>query len=595
LLAAPALIHFHLIFPRPSLLIKRFVWLPWAFYSIGLIEFIIHMRYYILYVYYPSALHYSNYWISSKIYLIWVNVAVLIALGIAVYQFKTIKSTLARNQVRIVIIGSLFGFITPMLDGLFMDYIETLLVKNPWLFHIAHGPAILIMAACFLVAIFRYKIWGTEIFIRKALLYLSATFIIICTYLILIFLIDRLIHSETGATRFFSLAVSVLIFMVLRDNIQHLIERLFHRESYDSATVVSDFEARLSGIYQIKELSSRIVPGLDEIFHFKSFVFSLKKDEKTYKPGFVLGIDHEEIRNGFIATAEFERMLCKAKVFSPEELGKLPAYFEHADGEVIVPLLQGDQPFGFFLCGPKKSERSYSMQDIRVLSLLAQRTVALFHTASLYQKDLDRQLMLERERARISQDMHDDIGASLTRISMMSELVKNREDVGDGARQWLGQISGTSRGLMEEMNQIIWALNPKNDNLEGLMAYIRRFAFEYLEPANIKCDFDLPEKLPEKALTVETRRNIYLVVREALHNVVKHSAATRVDIKLSILNSRFSISIKDDGKGFDPGKLEFPGNGLINMKKRMNDIGGEIMIQSKTGEGTEIEIVVAMG
>ncbi len=207
--------------------------------------------------------------------------------GIAVYQFNTIKSTLARNQVRIVIIGSLFGFITPMLDGLFTDYIATLVEKNPWIFHIAHGPAILIMATCFMVAIFRYKIWGTEIFIRKALLYLSATFIIICTYLLLIFLIDRLTHSETGATRFISLAVSVLIFMVLRDNIQHLIERLFHRESYDSATVVSDFEARLSGIYQIDELSSRIVPGLDEIFHFKSFVFSLKKDEKIYKPVFV--------------------------------------------------------------------------------------------------------------------------------------------------------------------------------------------------------------------------------------------------------------------------------------------------------------------
>jgi len=100
--------------------------------------------------------------------------------------------------------------------------------------------------------------------------------------------------------------------------------------------------------------------------------------------------------------------------------------------------------------------------------------------------------------------------------------------------------------------------------------------------------------LPEKALTVETRRNIYLVAREALHNVVKHSAATKVDIKLSILDSRFSISIKDDGKGFDPGKLEFPGNGLVNMKKRMNDIGGEIMMKSEAGLGTLIELIVSL-
>jgi len=589
-----ALIHFHLIFPRPSILIKRFYWLPWIFYLIGFIELIVHSRNWIISVYFPSGIHQAAYWISEKISLIWVNVAVLIAVGIAVHQLNTIKSPLARNQVRIVIIGSLFGFITPMLDGIFQDYIGTLAAKNPWLFHIAHGPAILIMASCFMVAIFRYKIWGTEVFIRKALLYLSATFIIVCTYLFLIFLIDRLTSGETATTRFISLALSVLIFMVLRDNIQHLIKRLFHREPYDSATVVSDFEARLAGIYHIDELSSRIVSGLDEIFHFKSFIFSLKKNDNTYQPVFLFGNDHEIIHNGFLATSGFENMLLKAKVFSPEELDRIPAFFEHADGELVVPLLQGGQPFGFFLCGPKKSERSYSLQDIRVLSLLAQRTVALFHTASLYQKDLDRQLMLERERARISQDMHDDVGASLTRISMMSDLVKDRTDVGDGARQWLGQISSTSREVTEEMDQIIWALNPKNDNLEGLASYIRRFASEYLEPTPIDCVFDFPEEMPGRALSVEVRRNVYLVSREALHNVVKHSGASRVDLNLKVEDNGFKISIKDNGHGFELEKFEFPGNGLINMKKRMDDIGGEIVIKSEPGSGSEIELIISL-
>jgi len=480
------------------------------------------------------------------------------------------------------------------LDGWFMYYIGTLVEKNPWLFHIAHGPAILIMAACFMVAIFRYKIWGTEIFIRKTLLYLSATLIITCTYLVMIFFIDHLTKSETGATRFISLAVSVLIFMVLRDNIQHLIERLFHRESYDSASVVSDFEARLSGIYQIDELSSRIVFSLDEIFHFKSFIFNLKKRDNIYQPVFIFGNDHEEIRKGLSATPGFENMLLKAKVFSPEEIDVIPPYFEHADGELIVPLLQDGQPFGFFLCGPKKSERSYSLQDIRVLSLLAQRTVSFFHTASLYQKDLDRQFMLERERARISQDMHDDVGASLTRISMMSEMVRNMTDIREDARQWLGQISVTSREVTEEMDQIIWALNPKNDNLEGLASYIRRFAFEYLEPTPIECVFKFPEEMPEMALSVEVRRNVYLVVREALHNVVKHSGATRVDLILKVEDNGFKISIKDNGKGFDPEKLEFSGNGLVNMKKRMIDIGGEFVIRSEPGIGTEIELIVLL-
>jgi signal transduction histidine kinase len=202
--------------------------------------------------------------------------------------------------------------------------------------------------------------------------------------------------------------------------------------------------------------------------------------------------------------------------------------------------------------------------------------------------------MLERERARISQDMHDDVGASLTRISILSDLARRKDDVTGETKQWLGQISDTSRSVMEEMSQIIWALNPKNDTLAGLVAYLRRFAYEFLEPTTVKCAFDLPENLPDVALSVEVRRNIYLVVREALHNVMKHSGATRVNLRLRIEDFRFKIFIKDDGKGFDPGKLKFPGNGLVNMRKRMSDIGGEILIKSEPGSGTEIELIVSL-
>ena len=119
------------------------------------------------------------------------------------------------------------------------------------------------------------------------------------------------------------------------------------------------------------------------------------------------------------------------------------------------------------------------------------------------------------------------------------------------------------------------------------MRRVPRFAFEYLEPTQVECIFDLPEEMPDRALSVEVRRNVYLVAREALHNVVKHSGATKVRINLEINEHGFRILIKDDGHGFEPDKLEFPGNGLVNMKKRMADIGGEFVIRSKVGEGTE--------
>ena len=198
--------------------------------------------------------------------------------------------------------------------------------------------------------------------------------------------------------------------------------------------------------------------------------------------------------------------------------------------------------------------------------------------------------MLERERARISQDMHDDVGASLTRISILSELAKNKAETDKETKQWLEQITSTSRSVTEEMSQIIWALNPKNDTLKKLITYIRRFANEYLEPTSIHCSFDLPEKLPNLPLTVEVRRNIYLVVREALHNVVKHSGATEVEISLILNNPGFTITLADNGKGLVPERIESPGNGLVNMKKRMEDIDGEFKIRSKPCEGTLIEM-----
>jgi signal transduction histidine kinase len=588
-LTGPVLIHFHLLFPKPSKLILRFKRLPLFFYfsgaSIGICLAASYIHAWINVAYDSTA-----YLFFLRTSLWWLTCTFILALIIAIHQYKTIRETLSRNQVLIVIIGAFFGCLTPIALTFFYDWISLLNSRILFFVPLLQGIGGMVMICCFLIAIFRYRIWDIEVFIKKALLYLGATLIIILSYLFLLFLVDLFTFNETTITRFIILGLSVIIFLILRDRLQRLIERIFQRETYDSANAVAVFEEKLAGIYQFEELKAGIVNGLDSIFHFKSFILSLKKEDGNYQTVYYLGTDMQQIKGDFKGNPEFEKKLLRSKIFSPLELDQKPVIFNTGHGELVVPLLKEDRSFGFFLCGPKKSEKTYSMQDIRVLSLIAKRVIALFQTATLYQKDLDRQLMLERERARISQDMHDDIGASLTRISMMTEMVKNREDVGHGARQWLGQISGTSRGLMEEMNQIIWALNPKNDNLEGLVAYIRRFAFEYLEPANIKCDFYLPEKLPETALTVETRRNIYLVVREALHNVVKHSGATGVDIRLSMVDGRFSISVKDNGKGFDPGKLEFPGNGLVNMRKRMKDIGGEISIRSKAGAGTEIEL-----
>jgi len=595
-LSGPVLVHFILLFPQPSLIYRKIRWLLVLFYGIGFLIASLFVVFYMLAIYHPS----SEFFMKllgdiNRSHVSWIFFTFCVSMAIAVYQFRTIKNTVARNQLRMVIIGAFFGYSTPMSYAFFYHYLLHLNFLYPFIFYdLAQGITIIIMIICFLIALFRYKIWNIEIYIKKALFYLGATIVITLAYFLLIFLVSQLTEGESDIIRFLSMAVSVIIFLVLRDTLQRLINRFFQREAYDSATVVADFEEKLAGIYRFEELKSGIGKGLDDIFHFKSLVFNLKKEELTYEPAYSLGQVQTLVEKEYIVTSEMERRLQKPQVFSPAELDQKLSVPEMANGELIVPLLKENKPYGFFLCGPKKSEKTYSMQDIRVLSLIAKRVIALFNTAGLYQKDLDRQLMLERERARISQDMHDDVGASLTRISILSDLAKNKTEITGDARQWLGQISDTSRGVMEEMNQIIWALNPKNDTLEGLVAYLRRFIYEYLEPTTAKCTFELPESLPNKALSVEVRRNVYLVVREALHNVVKHAGASKVIISMKMNEHGFRIMIRDDGKGFDHDSLEFPGNGLINMKKRMNDIDGGFLLQSKTGEGTLIELVVLL-
>jgi signal transduction histidine kinase len=587
-MAVATLIHFHLLFPKPSAIYARYKWLPFIFYAAGFVIAVLYAFGIILYSYYPSLSHFSAFILIDRYGVIWLTIAFAIAFGVAVYQFITIKNTLARNQTRIVIIGSLFGFITPMTLAIFYnaDFVNQLICDYPFILDFSQGIGGLIMIIFLLIAIFRYRIWGTEIFIRKALLYLSATFIITLTYLLLIYLVDRLTITETNLARFIILALSVIVFLVLRDSIVHLIEHLFHREAYDSATVVSDFEARLAGIYHFDELKSKITRGLDDIFHFKSFVLNLKKNELIYEPAFVLGFDNQVIDKEFVVNRELERMLRKSKIFSPDELNKKPAILDISNGELIVPLLAGDEPYGFFICGQKRSERVYSLQDIRMLSLLARRVVALFHTASLFQKDLDRQLMLERERARISQDMHDDIGAGLTKIAMISEAGTGEQ--GTVSSERMLKVATTAREMINRLNVIVWALNPRYDNIDSLISYTRRYFGEYLENFGINFRMEVPDIIPDLTVTPDFRRNAFYAWQEAIHNAVKHGACSEIKFEIKINNQTMYVIIADNGKGFDRVKPGSGGNGLLNMKKRAEEMGGSFVIESTPGKGTKV-------
>ncbi len=196
---------------------------------------------------------------------------------------------------------------------------------------------------------------------------------------------------------------------------------------------------------------------------------------------------------------------------------------------------------------------------------------------------LEKEQAVDQERARISSDMHDDLGSGLSTIRLLSEIAKRKIQDPSQTRE-IERISEAAGELVDKMSEIIWAMNSSNDSLENLIAYMRSFAADFLEHAHITHQFFIPESIPNIKLSGGTRRNIYLAVKESLHNVMKHAQATEVEVEIEVqMEQRMTIRIRDNGKGFDQDKVRLFGNGLKNIQKRMQAVGGHADITSLNG------------
>jgi signal transduction histidine kinase/ligand-binding sensor domain-containing protein len=194
----------------------------------------------------------------------------------------------------------------------------------------------------------------------------------------------------------------------------------------------------------------------------------------------------------------------------------------------------------------------------------------------------EKQQAIEKERTRIATDMHDDLGAGLSRIKFLSETIGLKKQQQQPVEEDISSIGEYANEMIGKMGEIVWALNEKNDSLSDLLSYTRSYAVEYLLQNSIRCDVHAPPEFPDIFVSGEFRRNIYLTIKEALHNIVKHAEAGAVTIVVRI-DGALSISIHDDGTGFDPTRIRPFSNGLNNMKKRMQDIGGRLEIKQKPG------------
>ena len=267
----------------------------------------------------------------------------------------------------------------------------------------------------------------------------------------------------------------------------------------------------------------------------------------------------------------------------------------------------GGAGFGFFIAAPVwKTWWALSLYGIASAGAVAGlvRWVSYRRFRRRYAR-LAQQEAMQRERMRIAQDMHDEIGSKLTKISFMSERAKGELQGQELVAAKLDSISHTSRDLLQSLDEIVWAVNPHNDTLEHLAAYLGQYATEYLQNTAVECELHIQRGLPDFPLSAEVRHNVFLAFEEALNNALKHAHASRVRVDMVTAHSQFEITVVDNGRGFDcaPGARgaapstagrKRGGNGLWNLRQRLAEVGGQCSISSRPGQGTRVALSVPL-
>ncbi len=201
---------------------------------------------------------------------------------------------------------------------------------------------------------------------------------------------------------------------------------------------------------------------------------------------------------------------------------------------------------------------------------------------------------LERVRKRIATDLHDDIGSSLTQISLLSEVVNQRISTYEKRiTEPLGMIAETSRELVDSMSDIVWAINPQKDTLSDLTGRMHRFAADILTAGNISLNWHAPDSDAEIPVGANVRREIFLIFKESINNMVKHSGCTEADLEVRLSDETLELNLRDNGKGFDISTIS-DGHGLASMKERARGLGGEFEIASRAGKGTIVLLKVSL-
>jgi signal transduction histidine kinase len=218
---------------------------------------------------------------------------------------------------------------------------------------------------------------------------------------------------------------------------------------------------------------------------------------------------------------------------------------------------------------------------------VAERTIQLESQIHERQR-AEHQREMEQERARVAHDLHDELGTGLTRVNILTSLVSRPDTAAEEKSRYLENLEETARDMVTSLDEIVWAVNPRNDTLASLAGYFGAHAQRLLELASVKCGLDVAENLPDIPLDPKFRHEILMAFKEAINNVICHSRASKVMLRIAIQNGRLVLEVSDNGRGIGTGGRETGADGLANMRERLNALGGRCEIHSEPDRGTTV-------
>lgn len=315
------------------------------------------------------------------------------------------------------------------------------------------------------------------------------------------------------------------------------------------------------------------------IINYASLDFS--SNHRTEYAYMLEGYNKEWMSNGPVTTATYTNLdpgkyVFKVKAINPEFIGNpqitslpiriIPAWYQTLLFKILF---------------------------ITAISALLFSLIRWYYLARLRKQRLEYEKLLavQTERQRISAEIHDDIGAGLSGVRLLTELTKQKAENPE-LKSEIEKIYSSVSDLSGKMKEVIWSLNTDNDNLENLLYYIRRQGEQLFENSPIELAVQLPEQIPDVNLKGDLRRHIYLAVKEALHNTLKHSSANHCTMSINVAGELLDISVSDNGKGIRSTDHHNFSNGLRNMQKRMKQIGGNVRIENMNG--TQVDFTIPL-